>query len=120
MRRTKTAISSIRIALGRAGRSTVAVALAVGVTGFVGTAAAAAGHSGAPLLPLVVRTHDGLVKGLRTTSAREFLGIPYAAPPVGRCAGVHPGQRPSGAASGWQRSRAPTARRPAISAPACP
>jgi para-nitrobenzyl esterase len=49
----------------------------------VSPGAAAAGRTGSGLLPLVVRTHDGAVKGFRTTLAREFLGIPYAAPPVG-------------------------------------
>jgi len=61
----------------------VAVALAAGVTGLTGAGASASDHAGSALLPLVVRTHDGLVRGLRTTLAREFLGIPYAAPPVG-------------------------------------
>ena len=33
--------------------------------------------------PLVVRTDKGAVHGLVSGDAREFLGIPYAAPPVG-------------------------------------
>lgn len=74
---------SIRTTLGRAGPAIVAAALAVGVTGLTGLSASAAGRAGPGLLPLTVRTHDGLVKGLRTKLAREFLGIPYAAPPVG-------------------------------------
>lgn len=68
---------------GIPGRMTAAVTLAVGVTGFTGVGVSVADGTGPSLLPLVVRTHDGLVKGLRTTLAREFLGIPYAAPPVG-------------------------------------
>ncbi len=91
-----------RATLRRAGTTTVAVALAIGVTGSVSVGAAAADHSKPALLPLVVRTHNGLVKGFRTTAAREFLGIPYAAPPVGALRGVRPGRRPSGAASGGQ------------------
>jgi para-nitrobenzyl esterase len=33
--------------------------------------------------PLQVRTERGTVEGLRVKGVREFLGIPYAAPPVG-------------------------------------
>ncbi len=33
--------------------------------------------------PPVVATADGLVRGLATSATDEFLGIPYAAPPVG-------------------------------------
>ncbi|MGH8112792.1 MAG: carboxylesterase/lipase family protein [Rhodanobacteraceae bacterium] len=34
--------------------------------------------------PLTVRTDDGVVIGVRSSSMREFLGVPYAQPPVGR------------------------------------
>jgi para-nitrobenzyl esterase len=64
-------------------RGLTATGLVIGVCGIAGTSAVAAGGAASGLLPLVVRTHDGLVKGLRTGLAREFLGIPYAAPPVG-------------------------------------
>jgi para-nitrobenzyl esterase len=80
---TPAASRSIRTTLARAGRTLAAAALAVGVAGLPGVGASASDRAGPALLPLVVRTHDGLVKGLRTTLAREFLGIPYAAPPVG-------------------------------------
>jgi para-nitrobenzyl esterase len=83
MPRTPAASPSIRTIVGRAGRTIFAAAFAVSVTGLAGVDASASGRAGAALLPLVVRTHDGFVKGLRTTLAREFLGIPYAAPPVG-------------------------------------
>ena len=43
---------------------------------------AATGASGGPA-PLVVQTDKGAVRGLHARSAREFFGIPYAAPPAG-------------------------------------
>ena len=100
MPKTWTASPSFVSTLRRAGRTTVAVALAIGVTGLVSVSAAAASHSKPPLLPLVVRTHNGLVKGFRTAAAREFLGIPYAAPPVGALR-----WRPPRAAANWRGVR---------------
>lgn len=44
----------------------------------VGSASPAAASDGA-----VVRTENGLVKGTVASSFRSFLGIPFAAPPVG-------------------------------------
>jgi para-nitrobenzyl esterase len=46
-------------------------------------AQAAAGRPGAQPLPLVAGTDKGTVRGMYAGNAREFLGIPFAAPPVG-------------------------------------
>jgi para-nitrobenzyl esterase len=56
------------------GRSLVVVAVALAAT-LTGTANATT----AP----VVRTTEGLVRGVATESTTRFLGLPYAAPPVG-------------------------------------
>jgi para-nitrobenzyl esterase len=57
--------------------------LALALTGVASGSAVAAGPAGGRLLPLVVRTDHGLVRGFHEHGAREFLGIPYAAPPAG-------------------------------------
>ncbi|MGE5289289.1 MAG: carboxylesterase/lipase family protein [Micromonosporaceae bacterium] len=59
-----------------------AVAL-TGVTGLTAQSAMAAARTPARLSPLVVPTDKGAVRGMFSGDAREFLGIPYAAPPVG-------------------------------------
>src|SRR6266702_3129251 len=64
-------------------RLAAAAGLAVGLTGMATGTAVAAGHSQTGSAPLVVRTDKGAVQGFFTADAREFLGIPYAAPPVG-------------------------------------
>ena len=62
------------------------------------TAAAAAKHSAAAHRAAangrLVRTSDGPVKGFIKSDANTFLGIPYAAPPVGRLR-WRPPQRPN-------------------------
>src|SRR5262245_66601636 len=60
-----------------------AVSLALALSGVTAGRAMAAGHATGRELPLVVRTDHGLVRGLHNHGAREFLGIPYAAPPTG-------------------------------------
>ena len=91
-----------------------AASLALALAGVAsGTAQAGTAAAGGPL-PLTVRTDHGLVRGLHQHGAREFLGIPYAAPPTGRS------RSRRGAASGRRGSQGTTARRPAASQPACP
>jgi para-nitrobenzyl esterase len=64
--------------------ATSAAGLALGLTLVApGTAATAAAQHHARLAPLIVGTRDGRVRGLYNGVAREFLGIPYAAPPAG-------------------------------------
>jgi para-nitrobenzyl esterase len=61
-----------------------ATGLALGLTLLApGSTATAAAQHHERLAPLIVRTRDGWVRGLYNDAAREFLGIPYAAPPVG-------------------------------------
>jgi para-nitrobenzyl esterase len=79
--------------------ASLALALA-GVTS--GTAQAGTAAAGGPL-PLVVRTDHGLVRGLHQHGAREFLGIPYAAPPTGANAWRPPQPLPP-----WRGVRAAT------------
>src|SRR5579859_339504 len=64
----------------------VAASLGLALAGIASAApraGAAVAAGGGRLLPLVVRTDHGLVRGLHLHGAREFLGIPYAAPPTG-------------------------------------
>ena len=74
---------TVRIgAASRRARGLAATGIAVGIV-VAGLTSGSAAAAAARQLPLIVRTNDGLVKGLGTTQNREFLGIPYAAPPVG-------------------------------------
>src|SRR6266702_346195 len=91
-------------------RLAAAAGLAVGLTGMATGTAVAAGHSQTGSAPLVVRTDKGAVQGFFTADAREFLGIPYAAPPVGALR-----WRPPRPAAPWHGTRAATAY-----APHCP
>ncbi len=79
--------------------------LAAGLAGIVpGGAAAAVRHDSRPL-PLIVRTLDGRVRGMYQGAAREFLGIPYAAPPAGKLRWRPP--QPARPWTGIRNARAP-------------
>jgi para-nitrobenzyl esterase len=67
-------------ALGAIGAAALACLLSVAPA--ASADASAAGNAGQPGTQLVVRTSDGLLKGATSQDAREFLGVPYAAPPV--------------------------------------
>jgi para-nitrobenzyl esterase len=64
-----------------AGVVAFAMTLAMCAIGYVQQAAAAVSHDGAA--GLIVHTNDGVLRGLSSTNYNEWLGIPYAAPPVG-------------------------------------
>jgi para-nitrobenzyl esterase len=76
--RARARLGAAAVALG----ALVAGPAAVGITTASAAASTAIGHQGASTGP-VVRTADGAVRGMSTSAADEFLGIPYAAPPVG-------------------------------------
>jgi para-nitrobenzyl esterase len=69
-------------AAGRLGVAVVAVgALVAGISVAGASAAPAAPHS--PRTGLAVTTTGGTLRGKTAAGTDEFLGIPYAAPPVG-------------------------------------
>src|SRR5690242_18898940 len=68
---------------GRSRYLLAAASLALVLSGVTAGSAVAASHAAGGSLPLVVRTDHGLVRGFHKNGAREFLGIPYAAPPTG-------------------------------------
>ncbi len=80
-------------------RAAGAVALAFLLAGATASAAGATQAGG----PIVV-TSGGAVQGTTTANTDEFLGIPYAAPPVGQLR-----WRPPQAAARWQGVRQATA-----------
>ncbi|MCW2929330.1 MAG: carboxylesterase family protein [Actinomycetia bacterium] len=87
----------------------VAAALIAGA----GAAAASPGHG--PGRSPVIRTADGWVQGKTAGATAEYLGIPYAAPPVGalRWQPPHP-------AASWHGIRAATSLAPHCPQPASP
>ncbi len=91
-----------------------AVALATVLTGATTTGAVAGQHDGSPGAP-VVSTAGGAVRGVAGANTDEFLGIPYAAPPVGALR-----WRPPQPAARWRGVRAATAFAPHCAQPASP
>ncbi len=70
-----------RLAAGAVAVGALACSSVAGMTAAVASAAAPmAGRAPGP----VVATHSGVVQGKTVNGIEEFLGIPYAAPPVGR------------------------------------
>jgi para-nitrobenzyl esterase len=75
--------------------------LAAGTVSCAGPAAAARPHR--PVSPLVVGLADGQIRGKTAGASDEYLGIPYAAPPVGPLR-----WRPPQPAAHWQGIRPAT------------
>lgn len=73
-------------------------------------AAAAGGHSS-----VIVHTDGGVVRGIRADGVRSFLGVPYAAPPVGDRR-----WRPPQPAAAWHGVRDATAFGPHCAQPSSP
>jgi para-nitrobenzyl esterase len=108
----------LRTGIGwRAGARFCAGAIALGTVPAAATAAGAgtaATHSSTSATPKV-STADGIVRGKATGTADEFLGIPYAAPPVGPLR-----WRPPQPAARWSGERDATTFAPHCAQPASP
>lgn len=107
----------LRTGIGwRAGAQLCAGAIALGAVPAAATAAGVSTvtHSSAGAAP-VVTIADGAVRGKTTGSADEFLGIPYAAPPVGPLR-----WRPPAPAASWSGERDATTFAPRCAQPASP
>jgi para-nitrobenzyl esterase len=101
----------------RAGARLCAGAIALGAVPATATAAGggtAATHGGASSTP-VVTIADGAVRGKAAGAVDEFLGIPYAAPPVGPLR-----WRPPQPAAAWKGERDATGFGPHCAQPATP
>jgi para-nitrobenzyl esterase len=97
-------------------RIAAAVSLAAALMAGAGGATASAAAAGAgPARSPIVRTADGRVQGKTTEAMAEYLGIPYAAPPVGalRWQPPHP-------AAPWRGVRRATSFAPHCPQPASP
>ena len=102
------------MALHRIGRARFA--LAVVLAGMlVGATTSAAGAASLAAGGPVVGTSDGALLGVATGGADEFLGVPYAAPPVGALR-----WRPPQPAARWSGVRSATAFAPHCAQPVTP
>ena len=73
-----------RRALRRTALAGTALLLVFGVLDSAGASSQASLGAGPDrVAPLLVRTADGALRGFYRDGAREFLGVPFAAPPVG-------------------------------------
>ena len=83
-------------------RARLAAACCAALAGLTLTAGATAAHAGTASNGTgpVVSTSDGAVRGTTVGTVGEFLGIPYAAPPVGALR-----WRPPAAAASWSGVR---------------
>ena len=89
-------------------RMLIAATAIVAAIPLTATPTAAATHEFDP----VALTDQGLVQGVKVGNVREFLGIPYAAPPVGACAGRRLSRPRAGTACATRVRSAPTAPSP--------
>jgi para-nitrobenzyl esterase len=99
------------LARGRIIAVAVAALVLAGTVSGVSLAASRSQPGGGP----VVVTADGAVRGKTAGGMRQFLGIPYAAPPVGRLR-----WRPPRAAARWRGIRQATGFAPHCPQPATP
>jgi para-nitrobenzyl esterase len=108
----------LRTGIGwRAGAGICAAAIALATVPVAATAAgvsSAVTHGSASATPVVTLV-DGAVRGKATGTADEFLGIPYAAPPVGPLR-----WRPPQPAARWSGERDATMFAPHCAQPATP
>lgn len=84
--RTATSLRpAVQAGLNRAARRLLAGVAACGLISLAALSGltAVAPSAGAATSPLVVDTREGPVKGVERKGVRQFLGIPFAAPPVG-------------------------------------
>jgi len=97
--------------MGWSRRTRIATAVSIAVAALISSAGGAAAASPAP----TVRTADGWVQGKTAAAMDEYLGIPYAAPPVGALR-----WQPPQPAARWRGVREATSFAPHCPQPASP